>query len=987
MSVRPISGAFRVDPRATDTAASSAWLQDRWAAVEALFEACADVDPAERSRLLSSADPELRREVESLLQHLAGNPQLPDSIEQAGFAALTALQPWQAGSRLGPYRLLCPLGEGGMGMVWLAERADGQFEQQVALKFVAVGGDQRGWQTRFLTERQILARLQHPHIARLLDGGSTATGQPYLVMEHVDGESLHAYCDRRQLGVEARLQLLLQICSAVDYAHRHLVVHRDLKPANILVSETDGPKLLDFGIARMLDDRAGRVSRDLTAPGERMLTPNYASPEQLLGEAVTTASDVYALGVLLYELLTGRRPHAVEGESMAARYRLIADAPTQRPSLRVRRQTCAAELISSDPALDAEALAKARGYRPLALERRLRGDLDTIVLRALQRDPARRYRSAADLADDLQRHLQGQPVQARPDAWHYRLAKLCQRQPVAMTAVAGLMLLTVVFVIGLWLQAERLASERDRALAAEGEARAVSSYLVDLFEVSDPLQDGGGNITARELLDRGSASIATKLTEQPLVQASLLYTLGDVNLNLGLLEQAVDLHRRALVQRERLLGPDHPDTLASRDRLGDGLRQISQFDEAEVLLRDNLARREALSDTPAWALGDSLNNLGLLLSTIGQRSEAEPLLRRALAVREASLGVDHKLTLISRSNLGLLLLDSERLSEAEAPLTDVLARRRALLGQHPQVANSAQALGTLQLRQGHMDRAESLFREALAMRRQLLPIGHPSLANSLNELAYLYHDQLRLDEAEGHYREMLAIDRLNGSEPRLNTAYGLNNLASLLQDRARYGEAAALFEESIRMRVALLGDSSDNAQRVRLNLAQMHLQAGDPMAARALLDAVRERLPAAPADNPRMWLDLWRREAEWMLEQEQPVTAIERLRQALQLSGEAGIDGWRELELSIELARVQGRQSDQRCRQTLAAVQTRIDAETLPLRRARALLAEGQCALAESSPLQAAAAFDRALALVTPGLPISNHWVQQLRTARASVPL
>lgn len=980
MSVVSLSKAIRSNDTVPPAYGQTRPPSERWLAIERLFEACLDATPTEREVLLGDAEATLRQEVQSLLAHVDGDAR---PLQQAvGRASLASLASQQAGQLVGPWRLLRALGEGGMGQVWLAERADGQFAQQVALKFVALGGDLRGWDQRFMAERQILARLQHPNIARLLDGGSDERGLPWLAMEYVDGLSLHEWCDGHSLAIEQRVQLLQQICAAVDHAHRHLVVHRDLKPANILVSDT-GPMLLDFGIARMLQ-ASGAQAEAMTATGERLLTPAYASPEQLLGEAASTSSDVYALGLLLYELLSGWRARGREGDSIAAHYR-ASQQTLVRPSQRVLAAVSSDELLGGDDSVPGtgERLARQRGLTARSLARRLAGDLDTITLKATHSDPARRYRSAADLADDLQRYLDGRPVHARPDAWHYRFGKLCRRQPWAVATVAMLLALCAVFVVGLLQQADRLARERDRAIAAESQAQAVSGFLVDLFEVADPMQAKGSEVSARELVERGSQRVATQLAEQPLVQATLLMTLADVTGNLGMFEQGAELHEQAFRLRERLLGPEHRETLASRDRLGDSLRSLSRFDEAESLLRLNLELRRKHADVTAGELADSLNNLGLLLSTRQQTAQAEALLREAVALRQQALGPDHALTLVSLNNLALEIQDRQP-DEAEQLFTTVYQQRKAALGEHPLMANSAQNLGTLYLRKGDIERAEPLLRESLDVRRSQLPVGHPYIAASLNELAFLYHDQLRVAEAEAHYREMLAIDRQIRTGPTLQTAHGLNNLASLLQERARYSEAHALYEESIILRSQLLGADSDSAQRVRLNLAQSRLHAGDPDSAALLLEQVAAQLPANPADNPKLWMDLLRRRAEWLSQQGAPDQAMAALEQGLQLIRDHALGQARELELSVELARAQALLGDSRCQTTLAGHAGALAGERLPLRRARTLWAQGLCAQASGDPIGAQRALQAGVALLSPALPDDNYWLRSLRASLRS---
>ncbi|MEO1086043.1 MAG: serine/threonine-protein kinase, partial [Acidobacteriota bacterium] len=615
-------------------------------------------------------------------------------------------------------------------------------------------------------------RLEHPHIARLLGGGSTDDGEPFLVMELVEGQQLLDYCRSNALDLRGRLRLFLQVASAVEHAHRHLVVHRDLKPANILVHPASGPKLLDFGIAKWLD--AGSDLPDLTRPQERLLTPDYASPEQVTGRPVTTASDVYSLGVVLCEMLTGRRPRQLEGLTPADQERRLTDTPPSRPSTLAR--LAAAEDRSADPGGD-----RPGGPALGALPNQLRGDLDTIILRALATDPERRYASVRDVASDIERYLRGEPVLARPDSWSYRGGKWVRRHPWGAAAVAAIASLVVAGVAGLVVYSQQLERERDRAVAAQVEARSVSDFLMHLFEVSDPGNSRGETVTARELLDRGVKSIGDGLEDEPEVRASLLQTLADVHRSLGLEERAAELHRRALDGRRRHLGPGHLETARSHDRLGDTLRKLGELGESERHLRRALRIRGDRLPPDAIELAETLNHLGLLLSERGDRGAAEPMLRRSLAIRLATLGPDHPETAVSRSNLGQLLLAERRLDEAATLLEAVLASRRNTLGEdHPKVALSLHTLGSLRQAQGRLDEAEALFRGALDIRRRVLPGSHPAIAQSLNNLASLLHDDLRLEEAGALYRESIEVDRRGAGHLAVEHAFTLNNLGSLL---------------------------------------------------------------------------------------------------------------------------------------------------------------------------------------------------------------
>jgi len=832
-----------------------------WTRIQTLFERALELPPERRRELVerdSAGDRELESEVLSLLEH-ADEDDAIEAILERGCRELVTPGPGaeygepgpKPGDRVGPYRLERRIGRGGMGSVWLAVRDDDEFEQRVAIKLVSADGPASRLVARFRAERQILAGLEHPNISRLLDGGSTADGQPYLVMEYVEGETLLDHCDRRRAGVRERVELFRKVCAAVDHAHRRLVVHRDLKPANILVDRAGTPKLLDFGIAKLLSrepsaEGEGAVQPGLTRPQERLLTPDYASPEQVRGEPVTIASDVYSLGAGLYELLTGRRARRLEGLGPAAVERELTGTTPIRPSTVVRRGASGGE--------DPDEVSARCGLRPEQLARRLRGDLDTIVLEALHPDPERRYATAAELSADLGRYLEGRPVLARRDSALYRARKLVGRHPVSVATAAGVVVLVVAFVVGLAVQSRRLAAERDRALAAEHESRTVSGFLTDLFQVADPSESRGETVTARELLDRGSALIATELGDQPRARASLVATLASVYRDLGLRTRAVELSRQALELRRGLLGEDHLDTAASFDQLGDLLRQVSRYDEAEELLRRGLAVREARLDALDPAVAGSLNNLGLLLLERGRAEEAEPLLGRSLEIRRRVLGEDHRDTNVSRSNLGQLLSQAGRLEQAETLLRETLASRERTLGEdHPQVIHGAHVLASVLHGRGRYAEAETLLRRAIELRRRVQGDRHPELASSLNNLAALLHDLGRLEEAEPLYREGLEIGVELYGQAHADVVANLNNLASLLQDRGRYEEARELFSRSLEIRRELFGEDSASYARALHNLGVLETMAGDPVAGEEwLARALDWRRRELPEDHPEV---------------------------------------------------------------------------------------------------------------------------------------
>ncbi len=593
-----------------------AFTPAEWSRIEAILDEVLELEPAARAEALERAcagDAVLRAQVERLLAADTDADQFLETpamvyaagIVNAASAGMQADEQEQAGDRIGPYSLIREIGHGGMGRVFLAKRADGQFEQLVALKLVrhgSFGGEILG---RFLRERQILARLQHPNIARLLDGGVNADGRPYFAMEYVEGKAITAYCDGRSLDISRRLSLFALVCDAVQYAHQNLVVHRDLKPSNTMVTAEGQVKLLDFGIAKVLQpdesDEQNAAEPTLTRLGSGPMTPEYAAPEQVRGEPVTTATDVYALGALAYELLTGRGPHQLSRLTAAEVERAVTERDVARPSSAVGRGTLlAARGKDGEMALDA--IATARGTDRRRLRRELRGDLDTIVMTALQKEPARRYASAGALLEDVRRYQSGLPIAARRDSVGYRTSKFVRRHAIGVTATALVLLSLVGGFIGMAWQA-RVAS-REAA-----KAREVSRFLSSLFEVADPARTNAADISALDLLNRGAMRIETDLAGQPDVQAEMMLLVGRIYRDLGVYDRAQPLLDRALALRASADGPHSVAAAEAMTELARLWQAKGRPDEAERLQREVLAMRRDVRRADHADVGKTLRDL------------------------------------------------------------------------------------------------------------------------------------------------------------------------------------------------------------------------------------------------------------------------------------------------------------------------------------------------------------------------------------------
>jgi serine/threonine-protein kinase len=694
-----------------------------------------------------------------------------------------------------------------MGSVYLARRDDGLYERDVAIKILRSGLESTGALHRFLAERQILARLEHPGIARLYDGGRTPDGRPFLVMELVDGLPLDEYCDRHRLSVERRLDLFLRICAAVQHAHQNLLVHRDLKPANILVTAAGEPKLLDFGIAKRLGPESGAGDRTVTRTGLRVMTPSYASPEQVRGEAITTASDVYSLGVLLYELLAGRGPYRVENGLPHEVERAICDEEPERPSQALFRPPRGA----GDPS--AEEIAEARGTRPQALRRQLRGDLDTIVLKALRKEPQRRYGSAAQLAEDLERHLRDLPVVARPDSLLYRTRKLLRRRRVAAAAVLVAALVALGFVLSLVEQGRRLARERDKA-------RTALSFLVETFKNADPYHTRGRRLTAEEVLDQGAARVSRELRHRPEVQAAVLDAIGEVYIGQGRVDEAAPLLERALAMRRRAAGADPLALAATLEHLAQARYTQSRFAAAERLLREALAlRRRAESDGADVAR--TLNQLGAVISVQRASPEVAKLHHEALALARQAEGAGGLTVAESLLHLALLARDEGRYEEAERLYRDGLAMERRLLSpRDPQLLGHQLELSSFLLDTGKPQEAEALLRATLKVQRRVHGAKHPDLMMTINNLGLARYQQKDLAGAEALYREALAQPSNPSAESGMVAAAPLGNLATVLQAQGRHEEAIPYLQETLAVRRKALGDRNPQVAHTLLGLAR-----------------------------------------------------------------------------------------------------------------------------------------------------------------------
>lgn len=837
----------------------------RWQRVHELFEAACDLAPDFRGEFLASRcgdDEELRREVESLLRFdgceasTLLNPTLPSVARMADPAderAAEAVELIAAQRRLGAYELLRPLASGGMSMVWLAQRADDHFRQLVAVKVIKRGLDGPDVLARFRNERQLLANLSHPNIARLLDGGVTEEGLPFLVMEYVDGKPIDRYCDEAAGSLAQRLELFRTVCAAVAYAHQSLVVHRDLKPANILVTPAGTPLLLDFGIAKVLNptDRFGFDT--VTLLGQRPMTPAYASPEQIRGRPITTASDIYSLGVILFELLTGHRPYEAADARALDYERVVCDAPAPRPSQVVLRP--ATRFVGPDRTPETRSpheLAARRGLEPRRLRQRLMGDLDTIVLKAMAKEPGRRYASVEQLAEDVRRHLVGLPVRARPATLGYRLGKYVARNRWSLAASTVVVATVLALVLMLWRQWHAASHERDRALLAENQAKASrddAQQKADNLRTSNELllnalaalSDGPAAVSSqvRDLFDRTAHQFDTAPPDDPKLEGEQRITLGRGYARLRQWTSACEQFRRAATLRLRALGPASTETATAYYELADACDRIGDWTCAEQAFRAALdAQRRAIGYRhPLTARG--VNEVGELLLAMERIEEAQGVLGELYAEtqRLESFAPDD----LARGRLlyACVLARSDP-AKASIALENLLTEERGRLGARDvRLGRIVLGLGDCRRRLGQTREAVALCEEGVALLRSGASDDIRDLALGQALLARAWIESGEHERAEAAARGAMQSLHAAGMGEHPVAAECRAALATALSARADLAAAERLFHEALAIRRRATGPRSPLAAVALLDLGACLARKGEYVAAS---EALREAI-------------------------------------------------------------------------------------------------------------------------------------------------
>jgi eukaryotic-like serine/threonine-protein kinase len=763
---------------------------DQWQEVSPYLDQVLELHPEERAawlRSLSEKDARLASMVRALLDE-------ERQLEQEGFLESSPLRAGAslAGQKLGPYTLISQIGQGGMGSVWLAQQT-APLQRKVALKLIRWGMYDDTLLRRFEAERQSLAVMDHPSIARVFDAGATLEGQPYFVMEYVAGVPITDYCDQKKLKIPERLELFIKVCEGVQHAHQKAIIHRDLKPANILVIEVDGtpvPRIIDFGVAKAINRDITEETAN-TGMGNFVGTPGYMSPEQCdpATQDIDTRTDVYSLGVVLYALLTGSLPFDTNqwrDQPFDEILRRLREEDPVRPSTKV----------STDHDTWTTA-AEARGTQPKQLVSMLRGDLDWITMKAVEIDRTRRYATPSDLAADIGRHLKNEPVTARPASLSYRMQKYVRRHLYSVAGAGVVIALLMTFALMQNIQLRKTRRERDRA-------DHIAEFMVKMFKVSNPSEARGNSVTAREILDEASKGMESGLSKDPEVQSQMMDVMGDVYYNLGLFSKSQSLLEQALAVQQRVFGSDHPETLRTESLLGRTLQKEGHSGQAEKLERETLAvQRRVLGPENRDTLS-TMSRLANVLMWNSQASEAERLDRELLETRRRILGPDDPETLGSMDDLAFCLsLEGEQgskadLSESENLSREALAIKQRILGpEHPDTIASMANLGATLTLEYKLAEAEMLTREALEMSGRILGPEHDVTLNSATYLVNTLQLEGRYPEAEKLEAETRAIQQRVLGPDHPATAVSTFNLACLEALQGHREQALSLLREAI----------------------------------------------------------------------------------------------------------------------------------------------------------------------------------------------
>ncbi len=779
---------------------------ESWQLVQSIFEQALECNPEQLQSLLDAQCGDNQLIKQAVLQLLEHDRQLTKfATRQATSNLLDIISQQELTTEIGRYRLIKKLEQGGMGQIFLAERSDNEFDKQVVIKLMrAELFTSDLTRDKFRHERQILANLEHPNIARLLDGGTLNNGTPYVVMEYIQGIPITEYCHNNRLTLRQLLKLFLKLCDALEYAHRKLVIHRDIKPANILVTADGQPKLLDFGIAQENQHEAENSDRENSPGSLHSGTLGYASPEQLRNQPQYASTDIYSLGVLLYQLIGQKLPF--DGRSNAELLKQMQTTPACQPT--------------SGNVL--------KGWRSLGPE------LNLIIQHALQYQPSDRYQSCTELSNDLNRLLNLQPISVHSASRAYRTDKFIRRNPLGVGLGSTILLMLCIFLLNNANHTRRLEIERDKAEQAK-------DFLVELFVVSDPSESRGNTVTAREILDRGAQEIESELQDQPELQTDLMLTMGKVYRSLGLFDQSESMLQQSVDINKAQFDDSNPLLAEALMQLAWLYKERSEFSKAEALSRESLALRRQYHPDDLIALAAGLNNLGTILEDFGKQDEAEPLYREALAIRQAALPEIHADIAVSLNNLAGLVRANKQFAEAEVLYEQSLKIRRELYGdEHPAIAIILNNLAALLGETGKTEASIVYYRESLAMRQRLYEPGHPSIAIGMLRLASSLSSISQYSEAESLLNQALAIYQQLYDDDNFNVLRAMSNLGVLTTKSGNYDTSVAAFKKVIEGFHKIYSGDHANIVTIMNNLAIAQMLSGQLTAAEETLRHSRE---------------------------------------------------------------------------------------------------------------------------------------------------
>ena len=760
--------------------------QDRLNKIRELFDKASNLNAVEREVFLNQEcanELELKKEILSLLDSLENTK---DFLEEA----LTIVEqnknnftdPY-INKQIGNYLIDGEAGVGGMGIVYTGRRNDKEFEQKVAIKILKHGITSEYLLKRFQIERQTLANLQHQNIARLLDGGRTIDGLPYLVMEFIDGIPITDFCHQKKLSLEEKLKLFREVCTAVQYAHQNLIVHRDLKPGNILVTKDGIPKLLDFGIAKLIDEELVDNNEDLTRTGVWHLTPEYASPEQIKGEKITTASDIYSLGVLLYQILTGYQPYKISNNSPAAISKIITEEIIQKPSEKVKdksREHAESNLFLNDK-----------------ISNQLKGDLDNIVSKAMHKDPARRYVSVEQFSEDIRRHLSGLPVIAQKDTAGYRLSKFIQRHKVGFISSVGFIVFLIINLIAIIWQANIAANERDKAKLEAQKVETVNKFLLDMLSSVDPTEIGR-DVKVYDVLRKSALGVEKGFKDQPGIEASIQKTIGKTLTSLGEYDEAKPHLLRSLLLNERVYGKQSNQASESNYELALYYHWIGELKTADSLYKKSLQIFKRNSDVSKRSLASTLNDYGILKSDFAEFDESKKMYEESLNILLENYGEKDRDVASLYNNLAIVMQAQKDLDGAEKYFHKALELNIELFGENrPEVSSNYNNLAYIYIDKGDFTRAEEYFIKSLELKKKYYGADHSYVGFAFLNLGGLEFRIGKINESEKYILDAIKNLKKSVNEDHIWLGLAYYWYGKILIEKSKYSEAETYLRKSL----------------------------------------------------------------------------------------------------------------------------------------------------------------------------------------------